>query len=56
MYYKEDKTDVYWVHFTGFEVEKILNFYNRPVLKPLKNNEKRGKIVTGDGKWTIRKD
>lgn len=28
VYYREDKTDVYWIHFTGSEVEKILNYYN----------------------------
>lgn len=28
VYYKEDKTDVYWVHFTGSEVGKILDCYN----------------------------
>lgn len=28
VYCKEDKTDVYWVHFTGADVEKILEYYN----------------------------
>lgn len=27
IYYKEDKTDVYWVHFTGNNVDKILDDY-----------------------------
>lgn len=27
-YYKEDRTSVYWVHFTGSQVEKILEHYN----------------------------
>ena len=27
-YYKEDRTSVYWVHFTGSHVEKILEHYN----------------------------
>ncbi len=27
VYFKEDRTDVYWVHFTGSEVEKILDEY-----------------------------
>lgn len=26
--YKDDKTDVYWVHFTGSDVEKIIDYYN----------------------------
>ncbi len=29
-YYVEDKTEVYWVHFTGAEVEKILEHYELP--------------------------
>ena len=28
VYYRADQTDVYWVHFTGNEVEEILKFYN----------------------------
>ena len=28
VYYKEDKTNVYWVHFTGSETGKILDDYN----------------------------
>ena len=28
VYYKDDKTDVYWVHFTGSDVEKIIDYYN----------------------------
>ena len=28
VYYKEDKTNVYWIHFTGNEVERILDHYN----------------------------
>ena len=28
VYYREDQTDVYWVHFTGNEVEEILKYYN----------------------------
>ena len=28
VYYRADQTDVYWVHFTGNEVEKILKYYN----------------------------
>lgn len=28
VYHKEDKTDVYWVHFTGSDVENILDHYN----------------------------
>lgn len=28
VYYKEDKTDVYWIHFTGSEVERMLDYYN----------------------------
>ncbi len=27
VYYREDKTDVYWVHFTGYDVENILAGY-----------------------------
>lgn len=27
-YYPEDKCQVFWVHFTGNEVDKILNYYN----------------------------
>lgn len=29
-YYPEDKTDVYWVHFTGFDVLKYLDLYGLP--------------------------
>lgn len=29
-YYSIDKTEVYWVHFTGSEVEKYLDHYNLP--------------------------
>ena len=28
VYFKDDKTDVYWVHFTGSDVEKIIDYYN----------------------------
>ncbi|EKC59071.1 excinuclease ABC, B subunit, partial [human gut metagenome] len=28
VYYRADQTDVYWVHFTGNEVEEILKYYN----------------------------
>lgn len=28
VYYKDDKTDVFWVHFTGSDVEKIIDYYN----------------------------
>ena len=28
VYYKDDKTDVFWVHFTGSNVEKIIDYYN----------------------------
>ena len=28
VYYKDDKTDVYWVHFTGNDVERIIDYYN----------------------------
>lgn len=28
VYFKDDKTDVYWVHFTGSNVEKIIDYYN----------------------------
>lgn len=28
VYYKDDKTDVYWVHFTGSDVERIIDYYN----------------------------
>ena len=28
VYYKEDKTDVYWIHFTGSDVDTILDYYN----------------------------
>ncbi len=28
VYYKDDKTDVYWVHFTGNKVDDILKYYN----------------------------
>lgn len=28
VYYKDDKTDVFWVHFTGSDVEKIIDCYN----------------------------
>lgn len=34
VYYKEDKIDVYWIHFTGSDVDTILEYYNIPV----KNN------------------
>lgn len=27
IYYKDDKTEVYWVHFTGYDVENILREY-----------------------------
>lgn len=30
IYYGEDKTEVYWIHFTGNDVEKILNEYLFP--------------------------
>lgn len=33
-YYPKDKCDVYWVHFTGFDAEKILSDYGLPI----KNN------------------
>lgn len=32
-YYAVDKTEVYWVHFTGSQVEKILAHYNLPLHK-----------------------
>ncbi len=28
VYYKEDKIDVYWIHFTGYDAERILDQYN----------------------------
>ena len=28
VYFKDDKTDVYWVHFTGSDVERIIDYYN----------------------------
>lgn len=28
VYYKDDKTDVFWVHFTGSDVERIIDCYN----------------------------
>lgn len=28
VYYNTDKTDVYWIHFTGCDVETILDYYN----------------------------
>lgn len=28
VYFKDDKTDVYWVHFTGNDVERIIDYYN----------------------------
>lgn len=28
VYYKDDKTDVFWVHFTGSDVERIIDYYN----------------------------
>ena len=28
VYYKEDKTAVYWIHFTGSDVDTILDYYN----------------------------
>ncbi len=30
VYHASDKTEVYWVHFTGSEVESLLSYYNIP--------------------------
>lgn len=33
VYYGSEKTEVYWVHFTGGEVKQILNYYQIPAEK-----------------------
>ncbi len=48
-YREEDKTDVYWVHFTGSEVENLLKLYSFP--------EKENIFFTGvspDYQWLYR--
>lgn len=34
-YFGEDKTEVYWVHFTGSDVKNILHSYNIPMDDPI---------------------